>query len=852
MKKRLLPLLTVLLAVLLLFLPAAKLQVHSQIAPEIASQFPATISVADVLAKGSAALPTDTVPALALAQFGQGYLLAGLVLLAVGALLALWHKRGALILSLGVSLASALTLYTFAQQFSNVCDSLLFTLLLEMQAWPWLPLVMAIAQAIILLVLVIQEKDDIDLPDKAWRRLGGALALVALLCALLPGHIISVPDTVTANPADAAAMNRSLSILDEALGKEALLLQVGQDEGVFADVLTGDLAALEPFSADATNIKGVFVIKTTTATPNMLLLAGLVLLALATLLAFIPKVDKWFPVCCQVLALVLVTASVLGILTVGDGDMFTSATRQLSKLGLGSLTIFPMAMVLLALSAAMCGVMSIRTANEPYFVNPIPEKQRNFVVTVVLIVVALASMLGPGMSFSFTKPGMNKVQSTVELSGVQALTFSTPDGMLSPKSSQGKAMYSEEASKNGNLTDKDVADIMSGLTRTYGILTWACIAVTVIGLAITAGRKNKKAVVALLLSAAVLRAVAWAAISMQMPKVIGTASGTLFLYAAMPLLVFAAFFSWFADQSELPKKYKLFLMMLPFLLAVFLFSYLPLYGWSYAFYNYQFGKPMSEQEFVGLKWFTELVTNPGHRENIIRVMKNTLGMSGLGLATSWLPMIFAIFLNEIGNVRFKKFVQIFTTLPNFISWALVFSFAMAMFAMDTGIYSKFMLGIGAIDQPVAWLNSSEHIWLKMWGWGTWKGLGWGAIMYLAAISGIDQELYEAAQVDGAGRWAKIRYITLPGLLPTFFVLLMLSISNILNNGMDQYLAFQNSMNKNTIEVLDLYVYNITIASNGTTLYSFATAIGILKTIVSVTLLFSANFASKKLRGESIM
>lgn len=852
MKKRLLPLLTVLLAVLLLFLPAAKLQVHSQIAPEIASQFPATISVADVLAKGSAALPTDTVPALALAQFGQGYLLAGLVLLAVGALLALWHKRGALILSLGVSLASALTLYTFAQQFSNVCDSLLFTLLLEMQAWPWLPLVMAIAQAIILLVLVIQEKDGIDLPDKAWRRLGGALALVALLCALLPGHIISVPDTVTANPADAAAMNRSLSILDEALGKEALLLQVGQDEGVFADVLTGDLAALEPFSADATNIKGVFVIKTTTATPNMLLLAGLVLLALAILLAFIPKVDKWFPVCCQVLALVLVTASVLGILTVGDGDMFTSATRQLSKLGLGSLTIFPMVMVLLALSAAMCGVMSIRTANEPYFVNPIPEKQRNFVVTVVLIVVALASMLGPGMSFSFTKPGMNKVQSTVELSGVQALTFSTPDGMLSPKSSQGKAMYSEEASKNGNLTDKDVADIMSGLTRTYGILTWACIAVTVIGLAMTAGRRNKKAVVALLLSAAVLRAVAWAAISMQMPKVIGTASGTLFLYAAMPLLVFAAFFSWFADQSELPKKYKLFLMMLPFLLAVFLFSYLPLYGWSYAFYNYQFGKPMSEQEFVGLKWFTELVTNPGHRENIIRVMKNTLGMSGLGLATSWLPMIFAIFLNEIGNVRFKKFVQIFTTLPNFISWALVFSFAMAMFAMDTGIYSKFMLGIGAIDQPVAWLNSSEHIWLKMWGWGTWKGLGWGAIMYLAAISGIDQELYEAAQVDGAGRWAKIRYITLPGLLPTFFVLLMLSISNILNNGMDQYLAFQNSMNKNTIEVLDLYVYNITIASNGTTLYSFATAIGILKTIVSVTLLFSANFASKKLRGESIM
>ena len=125
-------------------------------------------------------------------------------------------------------------------------------------------------------------------------------------------------------------------------------------------------------------------------------------------------------------------------------------------------------------------------------------------------------------------------------------------------------------------------------------------------------------------------------------------------------------------------------------------------------------------------------------------------------------------------------------------------------------------------------------------------------MYLAAISGIDQELYEAARVDGAGRWKQMRYITLPGLLPTFFVLLLLSISNIINNGMDQYLVFQNPMNKSTIEVLDLYVYNITIASTSSSMYSFGTAIGILKTLFSVTLLFAANFASKKLRGESIV
>lgn len=852
MKKRWLPLLTALLAIVTLLCPLVKLQVHSQIAPETAAQFPATLSMGQVMLQGANALPVSAEPALALAQFGQGYLIAGLVLLVLSAVLSLLKKRGTLIVSALCTLTSALLLGTFALQVNNLGNSLLFTLLMHVQAWVWLPLVIAIAQLIILVVFTLKEKDSIPLTDSTWRLLGGVLAIIAVAVMLLPAHVVNVPDSVTATPADAAAMNRSLSLLDEALGKEANLQTIGAEKAVFADVLTGDLAALEPYSADATNIKGIFIIKTVTTAPSMMLLAGAALLILALILSLIKPVDRWFAVCCEVLALVLVCASVLGLMTISDGDMFTSATRQLSKLGLGCITFAPLLMALLTLASALCGIMSIRTANAPYFVNPIPEKQRLRVVAILLVIVSIGLMLAPGVTFSFTKPGMNKVQSTASLSGAEAMIFSTPEDILSPKSTQGKALYSEKASKNGNLTDADVADIMSGLTRTYGILTWVSVLVTIAALVMVLLRKSKKATIALLLAVAVLRGVTWLVMTVQMPKVMGSAAGSMCLFGSIPVLIFAAFFSWFADHEELPKKYKLFLMMLPFLVAVFLFSYLPLYGWSYAFFNYKFGTPMSEQEFVGFKWFTELITNQGHRDNIIRVMKNTFGMSGLGLATSWMPMAFAIFLNEIGNARFKKFVQIFTTLPNFISWALVFSFALALFAMDTGIFSKFMLGIGAIDQPVAWLNSGEHMWLKMWGWGTWKGLGWGAIMYLAAISGIDQELYEAAQVDGAGRWAKIRYITLPGLLPTFFVLLMLNISNILSNGMDQYLAFQNSMNKNTIEVLDLYVYNITIASGGTTLYSFATAIGILKTIVSVTLLFSANFASKKLRGESIM
>lgn len=134
-------------------------------------------------------------------------------------------------------------------------------------------------------------------------------------------------------------------------------------------------------------------------------------------------------------------------------------------------------------------------------------------------------------------------------------------------------------------------------------------------------------------------------------------------------------------------------------------------------------------------------------------------------------------------------------------------------------------------------------------WNTWKGLGWGSIMYLASIAGVDTELYEAARVDGANRFQLMRNITLPALMPTFFVLLMLSIANFLNNGMDQYFVFQNSFNKAHIQVLDLYVYNIGMTGNS---LSLATAISMLKSLVSVTLLVIVNFVSKKTRGESII
>lgn len=307
---------------------------------------------------------------------------------------------------------------------------------------------------------------------------------------------------------------------------------------------------------------------------------------------------------------------------------------------------------------------------------------------------------------------------------------------------------------------------------------------------------------------------------------------------------------WFVrgEKLEMEMQYKLFLMFLPFLVLAFVFSYLPLWGWRYAFFNYNPGDELTMSNFVGFKWFKQLVSNAQTVSDMGRVMKNTLSMSFIGIATSWLPMAFAIFLSEIKSPKVRRFVQTFTTIPNFISWVLVFAIAFAIFSTD-GFVSSLFVNLGIWDSGKNFLMSGSHTWLKMWAWGTWKGVGWSAIIYIAGISGIDQQLYEAATVDGAGRFQKMIHVTLPGLLPTFSVLLLMSIAGILSNGMEQYLVFENTSNTNAIMVLDLYVYQMGIVKG---IIPLSTVVGMLKSIVSVVLLFVANRVSKLVRGESII
>lgn len=296
-------------------------------------------------------------------------------------------------------------------------------------------------------------------------------------------------------------------------------------------------------------------------------------------------------------------------------------------------------------------------------------------------------------------------------------------------------------------------------------------------------------------------------------------------------------------KLEMETKFKLFLIMLPFIALVFIFSYLPLYGWRYAFFDYMPGKDLSFADFQGFKWFRYLFQNAETRKDVVNVMRNTLIMSGLGIITSWVPMAFAIFFNEIRIKWVRKGVQVITTVPNFVSWVMVYTIAFAIFSTQ-GFINKITGG------QTNYLLNSGGTWFKMLLWGVWKGTGWSAIVYIAGITGIDQQLYEAATVDGAGRFQKMWHVTVPGLLPTYCVLLLMQIANVLTNGMDQYLVFRNENNSDLITVLDLYVYKLGLESTST--IPLSTVVSAFKSVVSVVLLFTANGISKLIRGESIM
>ena len=295
-------------------------------------------------------------------------------------------------------------------------------------------------------------------------------------------------------------------------------------------------------------------------------------------------------------------------------------------------------------------------------------------------------------------------------------------------------------------------------------------------------------------------------------------------------------------RSKPKKAWNLFWIALPLILIVILFNYVPLAGWILSLFEYKPGYPLLQNKFVGLKYFNLLLTSA----STARVMKNTLVFSFLDFLLLPLPMLLAILLNEIKSSKFRKTAQVVTTLPHFISWIIVYSIAFSLFSTE-GLLNQLLRMLNMKPQSV--LTDRKAVYWFQTLISQWKGLGWGAIIYIAAIAGIDQELYEAARVDGAGRFRCAVSITLPCLMPTFIVMMLLRVSNFVNSGLDQYYVFKNTIVYNNIEVLDLYVYRLGLQLGD---YSYAIAAGIMKSFISIALLFIANAVARKVRGESIV
>ncbi|MBD8967987.1 MAG: sugar ABC transporter permease [Ruminococcus sp. SR1/5] len=299
-----------------------------------------------------------------------------------------------------------------------------------------------------------------------------------------------------------------------------------------------------------------------------------------------------------------------------------------------------------------------------------------------------------------------------------------------------------------------------------------------------------------------------------------------------------------APARKPKKQYKLLFMVLPFMVLVLLFNYVPIFGWIYSVFDYVPGVPILECDFMGLDYFKMIMKDA----NVIRALKNTFIFAGISIILTPLPMIFAILLNEIKSGPVRKFVQTFTTLPNFISWVIIFSLAFSLFSTD-GLMTSVITKITGAEQAQSVLSSKGSVYWFQTFLAQWKTLGWNSIIYLAAIAGIDQQQYEAAKVDGAGYFRCAWHVTVPAMMETYVVLFILNVGNFLNTGYEQYMLFKNAVTAPAIEVLDLYVYRIGLENMD---YSYGVAISIVKSIVSVALVVIANMVAKKIRGNTVI
>ncbi|WP_246320287.1 ABC transporter permease [Paenibacillus qinlingensis] len=293
----------------------------------------------------------------------------------------------------------------------------------------------------------------------------------------------------------------------------------------------------------------------------------------------------------------------------------------------------------------------------------------------------------------------------------------------------------------------------------------------------------------------------------------------------------------------LRRNHPLYLMLLPGILYFVIFKYIPLLGSVIAFQDYNIYKGFLKSDWVGFQWFEQLVTYPQFK----RLIANTIILSFYQIIFAFpAPIILACLLNELRHLALKRMVQTLLYLPHFLSWTIVYGLVYMMFSSQTGFVNLVLAWFGY--EPISFLQMPEYFRTLLISSGIWKEMGWSTIIFLAALAGISPSYYEAARIDGAGRWKQFVHVTFPGLLPAIVILLLLKIGHVLDVGFEQVYLFLNPTTLKVGEVLDTYAYRQGILGGQ---YSVTTAIGLFKSVIGFTLLITANRISKKVSGEGL-
>lgn len=295
-------------------------------------------------------------------------------------------------------------------------------------------------------------------------------------------------------------------------------------------------------------------------------------------------------------------------------------------------------------------------------------------------------------------------------------------------------------------------------------------------------------------------------------------------------------------KAIIAREKYLYLLALPGLLYFLIFKYFPIWGLALAFKNYSPYLGFLDSEWVGFQYFVEFFTNP----DFLLLFRNTMAISLLNIIFFFpVPIILSLLINEVRNMKFKKSIQTIIYLPHFLSWVIIAGICFIILGHD-GIINEIIVAFGG--QPIGFLTEPNYFWGMLTAQSIWKEAGWGTIIFLAALSGINQDLYEASQIDGANRWKQMLNITLPGIKSTIVVLLILRLGQVMEVGFEQIYLMMSSPVSHVADVFDTYVYRTGI-QNGR--FSYATVVGIFKSVVGLVLVVTANRLAKKFGEEGL-